>query len=516
MKIWKLTLWKVSDVNDTLGHNLLKSLAAKDLWERESLRFIPRKTTFVHATNNIDVLILVLRISFSARLGLAHTAYFNWSLQTSHRTLLASPSSNIFFGDNNRGRGNNNLNSWFIVHLGRIDLRREDDTVFGHTLRIASKNAANKLLHGGFIISFMKFINILIFIKTDLSASIDVIISSSYFQGYIEEKKLKFSSFSKLIPWFVYKLSIAVIPPNTRVKQLEWYRGNFKASPAWRRMPTDFLFKSSLFKIASLISAAQTLSLIPSFLQNSKQIIIMNISLYSCSTESDVFYVEQTPTEGSPIRNNTPAILNSTEMSGAMEREVITISSVASREPRIVTLDSDSNDPTMPYGFGNQQPIVPPKLNDLNLPPNPFNVLATMAVIRVDDEYSPQSREPTIPSPISKPPMNVSTIEGWDTTHTTTDDATFCTDDELRKVYWDISSSDTFDSNEPRNVSVASSLSSTPPPPPQQKRRLSMETSFPQKGGVSQHTCEACGQPLLQGNPPIAYKKLKTLTELSI
>ena len=120
----------------------------------------------------------------------------------------------------------------------------------------------------------------------------------------------------------------------------------------------------------------------------------MNISLDSCSTESDVFYVEQTSTEGSPIRNNTPAILNSTEISGAMEREVITISSVASPEPRIVTLDSDSNDPTMPYGFGNQQPIVPPSLNDLNLPPNPFNVLATMAVIRVDDEYSPSHRSP--------------------------------------------------------------------------------------------------------------------------
>ena len=231
----------------------------------------------------------------------------------------------------------------------------------------------------------------------------------------------------------------------------------------------------------------------------------MNLSLDSCSTESDVFYVEQTSTEGNPIRNNTPAILNSTEISGAMEREVITISSVASPGPRIVTLDSDSNDPTMPYGFGNHQPIVPPSLNDLNLPPNPFNVLATMAVIRGDDEYSPQSPEPTIPSPISTSPMNVSTIEGWgDTTHTTTDDATFYMDDELRRVYRDISSSDTFDSNEPRIVSVASSPSSTPPPRPRQKSRLSMGMSFPQKGGVSQHTSEACGQPLPQGKPPNA------------
>ena len=222
----------------------------------------------------------------------------------------------------------------------------------------------------------------------------------------------------------------------------------------------------------------------------------MNLSLDSSSTESDVFYVEQLSEEGSPIRKKTPAILNSTEISGAMERGVITISSVASPEPRIVTLDSDTNDPTIPYGFGSQQPIVPPSLNDLNLPPNPFKVPATMAVIRADDACSPQSPEPSIPSPISTPPMNVSTIEGWDTTYSTTEDATFYTYDEPRRVYWHISSSDTFDSNEPRNVSVASRPSSTPPPPRRQKRKQSIGMSFPKKGGVTQHTCEACGQPL--------------------
>ena len=219
----------------------------------------------------------------------------------------------------------------------------------------------------------------------------------------------------------------------------------------------------------------------------------MNPSLDSSSAESDVFNVERSSEKASFIRNNTPAIFSSTELSGALEREIITISSVASSEPRIVTLDSDSNNPTIPYGLGSQQPIVPPSLNDLNLPRNPLNVLATMAVIPADNAYSPQSPEPSIPSPISTPPMNVSTIEGWDTTYTTTDDATFYTDDEPRKVYWDISSSETFDSNEPRNVFVASSPSSTPPPPRRQKRNLSMGMSFLQKGGVSQHTCEACG-----------------------
>ena len=222
----------------------------------------------------------------------------------------------------------------------------------------------------------------------------------------------------------------------------------------------------------------------------------MKVSLDSSSTESDVFYVERSSEEGSPIRNNTPAILISTELSGALERKLFTISSVASPELRIVRPDSDFNDTTIPYGFGSQQPIVPSSLNDLNLPPNPFNVLTTMPVIRQDQQDSPQSPEPSDLSPMSTPPTNVSTIEGWETPHTTTDDNTFYSSEkEPRRVYCDIASSDTFDSNEPTNVSVALSPSSTPPHPRRQRRKLSIEMSSP-KRGVSQHTCEACGQPL--------------------
>ena len=217
------------------------------------------------------------------------------------------------------------------------------------------------------------------------------------------------------------------------------------------------------------------------------------------SKNSDVFYVEQLSPESSPIRNNPPVILNSTQLSEAMDPETITISSVASPEPQIVTLDSDSNEPTFPYAFGAKHPIVPPRLNDLNLPPNPFNVLATMTVIQQDQEQSPQSPEPSDLSPISTPPMNVSTIDDGDTTHTTTDDNTFySSDNDPRRVYWDLSADETFESNEPRRVYPAGSPPSTPPPPPRRKRRLSIGMSFPKKGGVSQHTCEACGQPLPQ------------------
>ena len=88
--------------------------------------------------------------------------------------------------------------------------------------------------------------------------------------------------------------------------------------------------------------------------------------------------------------------------------------------PKNFTINDDSNDPTIPYGFGRQLPIVPPSLNDLNLPPNPFNVLAIMAIANNnegtnDDNYSLQSPEPSAPSPISTPPMNVSPFNSWET-----------------------------------------------------------------------------------------------------
>ena len=103
-----------------------------------------------------------------------------------------------------------------------------------------------------------------------------------------------------------------------------------------------------------------------------------NLSLNS--TDSDVFCVEQSSNEQSIPRPNTPIVLNSTEISGDDTRELISISSIASPEPQIVTIDDDSKEPTMPYGFGRQLPNIPPSLNDLNLPPNPFNILATMAI----------------------------------------------------------------------------------------------------------------------------------------
>ena len=137
------------------------------------------------------------------------------------------------------------------------------------------------------------------------------------------------------------------------------------------------------------------------------------------STDSDVFYVEQSSNDQSIPRRNSPIVLISTEISGDDTREMISISSIASPEPQILTIDDDSNEPTMPYDFGLQFPIVPPNLNDLNLMPNPFNILATMAIANNtedanDNNYSPESPELSEPSPTSTPPVNVSAFNSWD------------------------------------------------------------------------------------------------------
>ena len=127
------------------------------------------------------------------------------------------------------------------------------------------------------------------------------------------------------------------------------------------------------------------------------------------SIDSEVIYVEQSSNDGSQPRPNTLIVLNSTEISGNDLREMTSISSIASPEPQIVTIESDSNKPTMLYGFGRQLPIIPPSLNSLNLPPNPFKILATIRVVNraedgYDKNYSPQSPEASDPSP--PPPPN--------------------------------------------------------------------------------------------------------------
>ena len=84
--------------------------------------------------------------------------------------------------------------------------------------------------------------------------------------------------------------------------------------------------------------------------------------------------------------------------------------------------------------------------------------------------YSPQSPEPSEPSPISTPPMNVSIFKSWHTPHSTTDDNTFYSEDEPRRVYWTSPLNETFHSErEPRRIYLLSSQS--PPSPPSQDEK---------------------------------------------
>ena len=167
----------------------------------------------------------------------------------------------------------------------------------------------------------------------------------------------------------------------------------------------------------------------------------MSSNISPDSTDSDVFYVEQISNEPSPRRNNSPDILNSTETSQHHAVRMPSVSTIASPQPYVFTINDNSNEPTIPYGFGRQLPIVPPNLNDLNLPPNPFNIVATRAIANNtgdanDDNYSPQSPEPSEPSPISTAPMNVSAFNSWETSYTTTDNDTFYSSDEPRRIYF--------------------------------------------------------------------------------
>ena len=257
----------------------------------------------------------------------------------------------------------------------------------------------------------------------------------------------------------------------------EQRRENIKGNPAsgkWTIIISNTDHSTNLHLLESVASILAIQFYSSSFDMSS------NISLDS--TDSDVFYVEQISIEPSPRRNNSPDKLNSTETSQHHAIRMPSICTITSPQPYIFTINDDSNEPTIPYGFGRQLPIVPPSLNDLNLPPNPFNIVATMVIANItgdanDDNYSPQSPEPSEPSPISTPPMNVSAFNSWETSYTTTDNDTFHSSDEPRRIYF-----------------LPTSPSPPPSPPRRQKRKLSLGMSFPKEGGVSKHICEACGQ----------------------
>ena len=141
------------------------------------------------------------------------------------------------------------------------------------------------------------------------------------------------------------------------------------------------------------------------------------------SSDLDVFWVKRSLGEQRPLKNKTPNVLNFAEFSGGDAREVIRVSFVASPEPQIVTIESDSNEPTIPYGNGRKQLIIPPILNDLKLPINHFNVKMPISPAPIKEERMHHPKIDGIPtqqevfdiSNISKSSMLGSSVSAWQT-----------------------------------------------------------------------------------------------------
>ena len=139
---------------------------------------------------------------------------------------------------------------------------------------------------------------------------------------------------------------------------------------------------------------------------------LIHINSFS-STDSDVFYVEQSSGEQNSQRHYTPDILNSTELSGIPATEHIIITN--SLEQQIAAIDSNATNPTIFVRLGETRSFNPFSFNDLNLPPNPFNILATMVVVppkvpQYNEWVGPQSPVPSELSSISTPSMTYSTV----------------------------------------------------------------------------------------------------------
>ena len=73
---------------------------------------------------------------------------------------------------------------------------------------------------------------------------------------------------------------------------------------------------------------------------------------------------------------------------------MLTLFPVTSHKQKIVKIEAHSNEPTITYVYGIQQPIVPPSLNYLILPPDTIKILATMAVIQADPTQSDEDYSP--------------------------------------------------------------------------------------------------------------------------
>ena len=126
----------------------------------------------------------------------------------------------------------------------------------------------------------------------------------------------------------------------------EQRRGNIKGNPAsgkWIRIARNTDHSTNLHLLISVVS--------PIIIQFYSSSFDMSSNISLDSTDSDVFYVEQISNEPILQRNNSPDILNSTELPEHHAPRMRSISTIASPQPYIFTINDDSNEPTIPNGF---------------------------------------------------------------------------------------------------------------------------------------------------------------------
>ena len=194
----------------------------------------------------------------------------------------------------------------------------------------------------------------------------------------------------------------------------------------------------------------------------------------------------------------TPDILNCRDLSGARAREVFTLASEASPESHIVNIEWISKKPTMLYGYGRQQPNILSSLKDLNLPINP-----SMSW-RYSLLHPVRKRKYTLPKLLTA-------RNSWRF-------LTFRIFQRHQVVFLRWMSGNYLQTSRRSNQRINEKYLS-PKALPQTRchhidRKVSLGMSL--KRGKSQHTCEACGQPLLsKKTTQVSERKLNLHVELT-
>ena len=137
------------------------------------------------------------------------------------------------------------------------------------------------------------------------------------------------------------------------------------------------------------------------------------------------------------------------------------------------------------YGY-KARPIIPPSLNDLDLPVHPFNVFLPIPATEKADQTTEIQDKRIFPTADNLSLVDISPLSS---------PTNQPIPDRLNTSWISDGSFVPYDSDK--------SLPPTPPPK-KMKKKISIGMSFPKKGGVSQPTrrCESCGQIILEKEQP--------------